>query len=266
MNTKANSLNAFLKLAKDLDSSEPLIALCCRVTYIEKFLAEKKKIGTSPSPAENKDLSELFTTIEAQKKQLNMTREQTKEYLEKFCLKSFADIDQDYNTVPKVTREHAMRFNKVSHFIELLPSYDAMTPKWEEICKILSIIVVKYSKMKAGTILKCIKQGIDPPRENPPANNQLQSQQPQSFHHEDPQSIQLQINPENRSSLRRKVDKSNPYNEDGKIIRQHPKYFEVLDAAQKLMEQSLGELKGSSYLSARGNIKKAYDLLDQLEN
>ena len=66
------------------------------------------------------------------------------------------------------------------------------------------------------------------------------------------------------SSIKRKVDLKNPYNEEGKIVKEHPMYFEVLDRAQKLMEASLNELNMKSLTKARDTLEKAYSALDQL--
>lgn len=188
-------------------------------------------------------------------------------------------------------------------------------------------IIVKYCKLKAANILKCLKQGIEPPRGNPnnpdpppsaetkapdtnpgagnppsmnipkppvsdpkppvphfieppaphfmepppsnipPANLQppKSTNAPQSLFLGTPQYTGA-AGSASTLVTKRKVDIKNPYNEMGKIVRQHPKYFEVLDKAQKLMEHAMNDLGSKSLSNAAKNLEDAFKLLDLLEN
>ncbi len=165
--------------------------------------------------------------------------------------------------------------------------------------------------MKGATILKCLKQGTEPPRGNPnnpapppgadgaaPAPGDLQqppaaapsvrptmpppAAQPSVFPGAPPMmqpppvagAFGLQPPPSQfiaqpssvtKSTIRRKVDPKNPYNEVGKIVKEHPKYFEVLDKAQKQMEYALNELGAKNPAKAKEYLEKAFGFLDQLE-
>jgi len=132
MEKKLASLKVYLKMATDLDSTEPVIALCCRVYYMEKYLGFKKEAKLNLSPEEKAELTQLANTIGETKKIYTMTKEEIKDVLEDFCGKNFARMDKEDHNVPKLTKEHASRFNTTAHFIQLLSSYDGMTPKWEE--------------------------------------------------------------------------------------------------------------------------------------
>ena len=175
------------------------------------------------------------------------------------------------------------------------------------------IMVVKYCKLKASNILKCIKQGIDPPRGNPnnpdpppsaepkpsiipaPENPPTQSTGPPAprfiepppprfvappstlqppgfvpqsqFVHPSPQlNNPGAYQPTSAIVGKRKVDPKNPYNEMGKIVRQHPQYFDVIDKAQKLLENTMNDLRSKGLAKAVKNLEDAYKLLDKLEN
>jgi len=78
------SLQPFLKYASDLDSSEPIISLCCRMYYLDQFLAIKKSMGTPPTPEEKEQLGTVFKQCEEGKKTLGMSKEEYNEYLEQF--------------------------------------------------------------------------------------------------------------------------------------------------------------------------------------
>ena len=208
-------------------------------------------------------------------------------------------------------------------------------------------LVVKYCKLKAANILKCLKQGIDPPRGNPnnpdpppgpegeidiselppeadnpppsgmpsgiapqpppqftnppplqfinpppsnpqppqymqpppynppPANTNptnLQPPQAPSF----PQSQFIGSTPQSSYTApgysastivsKRKVDPKNPYNTEGKIVRQHPMYFDIIDKAQKLLEHAMADLNSKSLANAVKSLESAYKSLDLLEN
>eukprot|EP00826_Nyctotherus_ovalis_P044286 TRINITY_DN4773_c0_g1_i25.p2 TRINITY_DN4773_c0_g1~~TRINITY_DN4773_c0_g1_i25.p2 ORF type:complete len:225 (-),score=26.53 TRINITY_DN4773_c0_g1_i25:117-791(-) len=190
--------------------------------------------------------------------------------------------------------------------------------------------VVKYCKLKASSILKCLKQGVDPPRGNPnnpdpppgaepkPEDGKAPPDYPPSFQSpaQNPSTGQF-VSPPNfnqpsaprfieppgppagyglqpprpanapQSYLpgpspqlgytggsqpasavvgKRKIDPKNPYNEMGKIVRQHPKYFDVVDKAQKLLEHAMTDLNSKGLARAVKNLEDAYKLLDQLEN
>eukprot|EP00831_Metopus_contortus_P070242 TRINITY_DN635_c0_g1_i3.p1 TRINITY_DN635_c0_g1~~TRINITY_DN635_c0_g1_i3.p1 ORF type:complete len:280 (-),score=55.26 TRINITY_DN635_c0_g1_i3:41-880(-) len=82
-----------------------------------------------------------------------------KQMVDDFCARTFVALDKDERNAPTITKGHAIQFNSMSHFIELLSVYGSLSPEWEE--------KRKYCKYKAGNILKCLKQGIDPPRGHP---------------------------------------------------------------------------------------------------
>lgn len=320
MEKKLASFKVYLKMAKDLEGTEPVIALCCRMYYLEKYLGLKKQANLQMSPEENAELTKVLDAVSKTKKLYPMSKEEIKDMLEDFCGKNFVRMDKEDHTAPKLTKEHASRFNTTAHFIQLLSTYDAMTPKWEE-KSILEKKVVKYCKLKASSILKCLKQGVDPPRGNPnnpdpppgaesksedakapdhPPNFQPPVQHPSAGQFISPPSFNQPSAPpagygvqpprpgnfplsqlptpspqlgfaggsQPASAVvgRRKVDPKNPYNEMGKIVRQHPKYFDVVDKAQKLLEHAMTDLNSKGLARAVKNLEDAYKLLDQLEN
>lgn len=132
MEKKLASFKVFLKMANDLEATEPVIALCCRMYYLEKYIGIKKQAKIPMTPEENAELGEVLNLVGETKKLYPMSKEEIKDMLIDFCAKNFVLVDKEDHNAPKITKEHAFRFNTAAHFIELLSVYDAMTPKWEE--------------------------------------------------------------------------------------------------------------------------------------
>lgn len=95
---------------------------------------------------------------------------------------------------------------------------------------------------------------------NPPPNPAPNPIQPSNI---PPMPSQIQPSTVTKS---RKLDIKNPYNEVGKIVKIHPKYYDVLDNAKKQIEQSLHSMDLKNASKARENLQKAYELLDTLED
>jgi len=116
-------------------------------------------------------------------------------------------------------------------------------------------------------IVKSLKQGVLPARGNP-LNSDNPPLLPSYIINRTTQPatpIQQTENVVGKTVPKKKVDPHNPYNDKGKIVRGHPKYFEVLEKAQKLMEGCLNELRSKNYVTSKQNLQSAYDLLEQLE-
>lgn len=86
--------------------------------------------------------------------------------IENFVASVFTMADKEERTCETVSKKNAMDFNRCSHFIMLLTVFDNIFDSaWDD--------KRKYCVFKAGSILKCIKAGQQPPRGNPddPAND-----------------------------------------------------------------------------------------------
>lgn len=79
--------------------------------------------------------------------------------MENFVLSVFAKIDKEDRTDPTITKNHALSFKRCGDFIQVLSLFGQLEPEWAE--------RAKYCNFKAGIILKCLKNGEEPPRGNP---------------------------------------------------------------------------------------------------
>ena len=87
------------------------------------------------------------------------TKEDHLPEVDNFLLSYFAKIDKSERTDLQVTKQHAVDFKRCSDFIQILTMFGPMDQTWTE--------RDRYCKFKAATILKCIKNGEEPPRGNP---------------------------------------------------------------------------------------------------
>jgi hypothetical protein len=81
--------------------------------------------------------------------------------MEEFVMSAFTNADKDERTCETITKKNAKDFNTCSHFIMLISLFGTAYDEgeWEE--------KRKYCVFKAGSIMKALKAGEQPPRGNP---------------------------------------------------------------------------------------------------
>lgn len=102
--------------------------------------------------------------LEKMKKALEGSKDDHKYVIENFVLSSFAKTDKEERTCEKITKQNALDFKRCADFIMLLTIFGNLEEEWKE--------REKYCKYKAGTILKALKNGEEPPRGNPFVNEE----------------------------------------------------------------------------------------------
>jgi len=137
MQKKNESYKLFLKLADSLEATDKIMALCCRMYYAEKVIAEKRQSGTGTTPAEQEELTRLFDLIETGKKSYELSKDGMITHIEDFCAKMYNNLNKEDRTAPKITKELAKNFNTLGCYIELLGFYNMLTSQWEEISNLL---------------------------------------------------------------------------------------------------------------------------------
>eukprot|EP00826_Nyctotherus_ovalis_P042068 TRINITY_DN4293_c0_g1_i20.p1 TRINITY_DN4293_c0_g1~~TRINITY_DN4293_c0_g1_i20.p1 ORF type:complete len:245 (-),score=96.84 TRINITY_DN4293_c0_g1_i20:106-840(-) len=244
MKKKLEQCKIYLLLAKESEATDPIVAHACRTFYVDRFMETKKKLGEALTPEEKKDLSELLSIIEAAKKEAGLNKETTREAVENFCGLRFAVLDKEEHKTAKITKKHAMLFKNMANYIELLAMYGPLPPKWDE--------KLKYCKLKAVNIVRCLNQGIDPPRGNPEHPDPAPS----------PEEIAANVSPAGNNEIQ---NVSSPYNAKGKIVKGNSKYDEVMGSIQRCMEGALSDINKDNVNSARESLTKALSQLKLLE-
>ena len=88
------------------------------------------------------------------------SKEDLKLHVENFVLSVFAQTDKEERTCETITKKNAVDFKRAGDFIAVLTLFDAeLSQEWAN--------RRKYCVYKAGTIMKALKAGEQPPRGNP---------------------------------------------------------------------------------------------------
>ena len=96
-------------------------------------------------------------------------KEDLKAHVENFIMSVFAQTDKDERTVETITKKNAVDFKRAGDFIVLLTLFGELDGEWEQ--------RRKYCVYKAGTIMKALKAGEQPPRGNPFAPEEEKTQE-----------------------------------------------------------------------------------------
>ena len=92
----------------------------------------------------------------------DVAKEDLKVAVENFVLSVFASTDKEERTCETITKKNAMDFKRTGDFIMVLSLFsddNELEQEWAE--------RKKYCNYKAGTIMKALKAGEEPPRGNP---------------------------------------------------------------------------------------------------
>lgn len=153
----------FIKYSMEMRQHVPVMAYYCKMYAVQKGL-EIIKNDTSGADHSNakKFLVNEMGDLEEMKKAMpeGHTKDDHRNFVENFVVTIFTNTDKEERTIETITKKQAMDFNRCSHFIMLLSLFDdTYDDEWEE--------KRKYCVFKAGTILKHLKNGEQPPRGNP---------------------------------------------------------------------------------------------------
>lgn len=154
-------VKAYFKYSMELKAHVPTVAYYCKLYAVTKGFELMKQNAQNPNIADVKAylIGEL-KDLEVMKGALGQTtKEEHQPMVENFMLSVFAKIDKEERTAEKITKQHAIDFKKCSDLIAVLGMFGPMESEWQE--------REKYCKFKAGIILKCLKNGEEPPRGNP---------------------------------------------------------------------------------------------------
>lgn len=148
----------------ELKQCAPVVAYYCKLYAVTKGFDLMKQNPGHPSLADVKAyLMGELKDLETMKAALGATtKEEHYPQVENFIFSVFAKIDKEDRTDPVITKNHALSFKRCGDFIQILALFSTpsqLEPEWQE--------KVKYCNFKAGIILKCLKNGEEPPRGNP---------------------------------------------------------------------------------------------------
>ena len=138
----------------------PIMAYHCKLYAVQKGLALCK---ASPGEQADKAKSYLIGELEDLEKMKaamgDVDKEDLKVHVENFIMSVFASTDKEERTCETITKKNAMDFKRTGDFIMILSLFGEMDQEWAD--------RKKYCTYKAGTIMKALKAGEQPPRGNP---------------------------------------------------------------------------------------------------
>ena len=160
------------------------MAYHCKLYAVQKGLALCKA-----SPGEQADKAKAYLVgeledLEQMKAAMGglTDKEDLQAHVENFILSVFAQTDKDERTVATITKKNAVDFKRTGDFIQLLTLFGELDAEWEQ--------RRKYCVYKAGTIMKALKAGEQPPRGNPFAPPEEETQPEEEKKEEMPASMQ----------------------------------------------------------------------------
>lgn len=215
-----DKLKVYLKYAADLEKSQPLVSLSCKMYYTDKFVALKRKNNLSMTigDEDKKVLLQLMDFIEKASKKPGQGREEKKKALDAFVTSVSGALDEEEKSAPKLTAEHAQQFASAADFIALLELYEKLNKTW-------SAKMAHYKQM-SELIEKCNKEGVEVPRESPTTQIDAEKEIPKVMPPVDPGS---QDKPNAGDEAKKAPDALNPSGPKTNYERISDLEFDVVD-------------------------------------
>ena len=153
----------YFTYAAQMRNAVPIMAYHCKWYAVQKGLALcKAQPGEQADKAKAYLIGEL-SDLETMKAAMgDVAKEDLKVAVENFVLSVFASTDKEERTCETITKKNAMDFKRTGDFIMVLSLFsddNELEQEWAE--------RKKYCNYKAGTIMKALKAGEEPPRGNP---------------------------------------------------------------------------------------------------
>jgi len=121
----------YFRYAMELSEASPVMAYYCKLYAVQKGLDLIKKAPQAEAKEAQKFLLDQMADLENMKKKLgDVKSEETKYQVENFILSVFAKVDKDERTAEKITKQHAVDFNRCGHFIALLTCFGPLDAEW----------------------------------------------------------------------------------------------------------------------------------------
>ena len=136
-NVQADDINIYLYYANDVEKADSVMALYCRMYYIDQYLKKKKEGGTSQlHDNESNYLSGILDNIQKTHKALNMTKEEKQERVFQYCSKM-------YTKIVKLLKESSSdrvrcldMLCTMINFIKILTIFGPLNAEWSKKCSL----------------------------------------------------------------------------------------------------------------------------------
>ena len=133
MNANIHDMNpkAYLDYANSVEKVNPVMALYCRMFYMQKTLESKRQTkSTIVEKNESTFLSEVLNKIEQTHNALGLKKEQKQQRVEQYCEKVYKKVMSEASS-PGCNKPECMDMLKSTHdLIEVLTIFGPLTPEW----------------------------------------------------------------------------------------------------------------------------------------
>jgi TPP-dependent 2-oxoacid decarboxylase len=138
MERPEHDLMLYLKYADEVEQADPIMALYCRLYFVEHYVHSKKKQGTSElSPDEVKLTNDTFNKIEKVQKESKLTKEQKQERVRQYCAKMYQKIMELARSPGANITQCTEMLQTMINFISILATFGPLTAEWVNKCKYL---------------------------------------------------------------------------------------------------------------------------------
>lgn len=128
---KQPNIKLYLDYANMLDSRNPVMALHCRIHYLQEFIKSIKMANeTSVNRNTSVAINAIFKKIENTKKALKLDKKQEQVEVENYCLEMYKKIMKSAED-PKADKDLIGRkLSMMVDFIQILTNFGELSPEW----------------------------------------------------------------------------------------------------------------------------------------
>lgn len=127
------NLSIYLSYADDVEKADPVMAVCCRLYYVESYLKQVKQHGGSELSAEDKlRIAEILGKAEQEQSVNSLSNEQKKEKVAQYCTKMHNKIMQAIKTQHN-KMECIDMLTTMRNFVQVLTSFGPLSAEWLKI-------------------------------------------------------------------------------------------------------------------------------------
>jgi len=130
-NPQTTNINDYLEYAKAIERIEPIVAVYCRLYYVDKFVQMKKSSNMQFDPkTESVHINNLINQIQQAQKASNLTKDQKQIRVSDYCKKMFDKIMVELHKPDFDERQIAGQLKTMIDFIEILTIFGPLSPEW----------------------------------------------------------------------------------------------------------------------------------------
>eukprot|EP00826_Nyctotherus_ovalis_P058920 TRINITY_DN8148_c0_g1_i14.p1 TRINITY_DN8148_c0_g1~~TRINITY_DN8148_c0_g1_i14.p1 ORF type:complete len:213 (+),score=24.02 TRINITY_DN8148_c0_g1_i14:76-714(+) len=139
MENQETDLKQYLKYADEVERADPIMALHCRLYFVENYVKSKKKEGVATfTPDEMKFMNEALNRVEKTQKECQLTKEQKQERARQYCLKMYQKIMETIRSPGADKIQSIEILQTMINFISIIATFGPLAPEWVSMSKAMN--------------------------------------------------------------------------------------------------------------------------------